>query len=293
MARPLWSGNLQISLVSFGVGLIPATNPAGEISFHQIDRKTGQRVRHQNVVNDEPIEASSIVKGYEVSKGQYIAIEPEEINELRIASRTTLEITQFVDLKEIPPAFFEKPYFVVPEPAEQTAAYAIVYQAMEQTGKAGLGEIAFAGREHLVAIAPAQGKDIHGLMAYTLRYTQELRKPSEYFPTITRAAADKKQLTMAVELIRQYSDDLELSAFKDDYEERLRELIDAKLKNKPLPIESSKPHRAKVINLADALRQSLNKAQKHGNASGSRAKTGTAKKGPLSVKSIRRSHRAA
>jgi DNA end-binding protein Ku len=293
MARPLWSGNLQISLVSFGVGLIPATNPAGEISFHQIDRKTGQRVRHQNVVNDDPIETSSIVKGYEISKGQYIAIEPEEINELRIASRTTLEIQQFVDLKDIPLAFFEKPYFVVPEPAEQTAAYAIVYQALEQTGKAGLGEIAFAGREHMVAIAAAPGKEAHGLMAYTLRYARELRNPSEYFPTISRAAADKKQLTMAVELIRQYSDDLDLSAYKDDYEEALRELIDAKLKNKPLPIESGKPHRAKVINLAEALRQSLSKTQKHGNQPGARARAGAVKKGPHSVKSVRRGHRAA
>ncbi len=293
MARPLWSGNLQISLVSFGVGLIPATNPTSEISFHQIDRKTGQRVRHQNVVNDDPIENSSVVKGYEVSKGQYIAIEPEEINELRIASRTTLDIQQFVDLKEIPLAFFEKPYFVVPEPAEQTAAYAVVYQALEQTGKAGVGEIAFAGREHLVVIAAAPGKDDHGLMAYTLRYAQELRNPSEYFPTISRTATDKKQLTMAVGLIHQYSGDLNLSAFRDDYEEALRELIDAKLKNKPLPIESGKPHRAKVINLADALRQSLNKAKKRGKESESRTRPDAVTKGPRSVKSIRRSHRAA
>lgn len=293
MARPLWSGNLQISLVSFGVGLIPATSPTGEISFHQIDRKTGQRVRHQNVVNENPVESSDIVKGYEVSKGQYIAIEPEEINELRIASRTTLEIQQFVDLKEIPLEFFEKPYFVVPEPAEQTAAYSIIYQALEQTGKAGLGEIAFSGREHLVVIAAAPGKDDHGLMAYTLRYAQELRSAAEYFPKISRTATDKKQLTMAVDLIRQYSEDLDLSAFKDDYEEALRELIDAKLKNKPLPIDSGKPRRGKVINLADALRQSLSKAKNQGNESAPRTRTSAMKKGPQSVKSVRRSHRAA
>jgi DNA end-binding protein Ku len=293
MARPLWSGNLQISLVSFGVGLVPATNPTGEISFHQIDRKTGQRVRHQNVVNDDPIEASNIVKGYEVSKGQYIAIEPEEINELRIASRTTLEIRQFVDLKEIPLALFERPYFVAPEPAEQTAAYAIICQALEQTGKAGLGEIAFAGREHLVVIAAARGKVDHGLMAYTLRYEQELRNASEYFPAISRTAADKKQLAMAVDLIHQYSDDLDLSAFRDDYEQALRELIDAKLKKKPLPIESGKPQRAKVINLADALRRSLGKAPKHGGELALRTRSRAEKKGPQPVKSVRRSHRAA
>jgi DNA end-binding protein Ku len=293
MARPTWSGNLQISLVSFGVGLVPATNPASEISFHQIDRKTGQRVHHQNVVNDDPIEASNIIKGYEVSKGQYIAIEPDEIAELRIASRTTLEIQQFVDLKDIPLEFFEKPYFVVPEPAEQMAAYTTICQAMEQTGKAGIGQIAFAGREHLVVVAPAPPNNHQSLMAYTLRYAQELRNAKEYFPAAPRVATDKKQLSMAVELIRQYSGDLDLSAFKDNYEAALRELIDAKLKNKPLPIDSGKQPRAKVINLADALRQSLSKNQKRANPAPARARTAAMKKGPQSVKPIRRSHRAA
>jgi DNA end-binding protein Ku len=293
MARPLWSGDLQISLVSFGVGLVPATSPASEISFHQIDRKTGQPIHHQNVVNDEPVEQSEIVKGYEIGKDKYIAIEPQEINELRIESRTTLEIQQFVDLRDIPLALFEKPYFVVPEPAEQTAAYVIVCQAMEQTGKAGLGEIAFSGREHLVAIAAAPGKPTRGLMAYILRYEQELRDPSEYLPPVTRGAADKKQLAMAVDLIHQYTGELDLSAYKDDYEEALRGLIDAKLKNKTLPLESGKPHRAKVINLADALRQSLGKTAKRGIASAAPARTSAAKKGPHAVKSARRSHRAA
>ena len=293
MARPLWSGNLQISLVSFGVGLVPATSPASEISFHQIDRQTGQRVHHQNVVNDEPVESSEIVKGYEVSKDKYIVIEPQEINELRIESRTTLEIQQFVDLRDIPPALFEKPYFVIPEPADQSAAYAIVCQAMEQTGKAGLGEIAFAGREHLVAIAAAPGKQTHGLMAYTLRYAQELRDSSEYFPSTSRAAADKKQLAMAVDLIYQYAGDLDLSAYKDDYEEALGDLIDAKLKKKPLPLEPGKPHRAKVINLADALRQSLSKAPKRSAGSASATRASGARKGPQAVKPAQRGRRTA
>lgn len=293
MARPLWSGNLQISLVSFGVGLVPATNPAGEIKFHQIDRQTGQRVHHQKIVNDDPVEQSEIVKGYEISKGKYIAIEPQEINELRIASRTNLEIQQFVDLADIPLSLFEKPYFVVPEPAEQTAAYDIVCLALEQTGKAGLGEVAFAGREHLVAIAAAPGKPTRGLMAYTLRYEQELRDPSEYLPSTPRGAADKKQLAMGVDLVHQYTGDLDLSAYKDDYEEALRNLIDAKLKKKPLPLESGKPQRAKVINLADALRQSLGKAPKRSGGLVSPARTSAARKGPHAVRSTRRSRRAA
>jgi len=300
MARPLWSGNLQISLVSFGVGLIPATSPASEISFHQIDRRTGKRVHHQNVVDDDPLERSEIVKGYEISKGKYIAIEPQEINELRIESRTTLEIQQFVEVSEIPLALFEKPYFMVPEPADQATAYNIVCRALEQTGKAGLGEIAFAGREHLVAITAATDKSAPGLMAYTLRYEQELRDPSEYLSSSPRAAADKKQLAMAVDLIDQYSGALDLSAYKDDYEEALRKLIDAKVKKKPLPIDAGKPHRAKVINLADALRESLKKTPKRGSQSQRKASATAkapartaAKKGPRAVKPSRRIHRVA
>jgi len=300
MARPLWSGNLQISLVSFGVGLIPATSPASEISFHQIDRRTGKRVHHQNVVDDDPLERSEIVKGYEISKGKYIAIEPQEINELRIESRTTLEIQQFVEVSKIPLALFEKPYFMVPEPADQATAYNIVCRALEQTGKAGLGEIAFAGREHLVAITAATDKSAPGLMAYTLRYEQELRDPSEYLSSSPRAAADKKQLAMAVDLIDQYSGALDLSAYKDDYEEALRKLIDAKVKKKPLPIDAGKPHRAKVINLADALRESLKKTPKRGSQSQRQASATAkapartaAKKGPRAVKPSRRIHRVA
>ena len=293
MARPLWSGNLQISLVLFGVGLIPATSPASEISFHQIDRRTGKRVRHQNVVGEDPVERSEVVKGYELSKGKYIAIEPKEISELRIESRTTIEVQQFVNTSEIPLALFERPYFLVPEPADQTAAYSIVCEALEQTGKAGLGEIAFAGREHLVAIMAGTEKSAHGLMAYTLRYERELRDPAEYLPTSARSATDKKQLAMAVDLIHQYSSKLDLSAYKDDYEQALRDLIDAKVKNKPLPLESGRPHKAKVINLADALRESLKKAPKRGGQSSTPTRATAGKKGPRSEKSLRRSHRAA
>src|ERR1700678_1135274 len=116
MARPFWSGQIQISLVSFGVDLFPATETKSAIRFHQLSRKTGQRVKHQKVSGEEgPVENSDIVKGYEVSKGQYVAIEPSEIENLRIPSRRTIEVTQFVDSNDLNPELFEKPYFVVPE----------------------------------------------------------------------------------------------------------------------------------------------------------------------------------
>ncbi len=154
VGRPFWSGQLKISLVSFGIQFYPAVNPQSGISFHQIDKATGQRVRHMNVVNsDEPVENAEIVKGYEYTKGKYIAIDPEEIKRLRIPAKREIAISQFVELGELPPAIFEKPYFVLPDPKQSQEAFAVIRKAMEQAHKAAIGEVAFAGREHLVAFA--------------------------------------------------------------------------------------------------------------------------------------------
>ena len=154
MPRPYWSGHLQISLVSFGIKLFPATEAKSEIRFHQLNRKSGERIKHQKVSSDEgPVENSDIVKGYEYRKGEYVMIEPDEIEHLRIPSKHTLEVTQFVDAEELDPEFFEKPYFVVPENDVQAEAFAVVRKALQATKKVGLGKIAFGGREHLIAIS--------------------------------------------------------------------------------------------------------------------------------------------
>lgn len=263
MARPYWSGQLKISLVSFGIHLFPATNSTSEIAFHQIDRRTGLRVRHQNVVDgDKPVEASEIVKGYEYTKGKYLVIEPDEIANLRIESRTTLELSQFVNLSDIPPALFEKPYFVTPKSEEQDEAFAVIREALGQTNKAGIGELAFGGREHLIAVAAPPDKASRQLIAYTLRYGEELRNPATFLPDIPNIGIGKKQLAMATELIKQYSAPLNLSLFKDDYEAALRKMIDAKQKNEPVLVEDAKPERAKVVNLMDALRKSIDESKK-------------------------------
>lgn len=258
MARPYWSGQMRISLVSFGVQLFPATSTTSDITFHQIDRKTGQRVHHQNVIDgDRPIDDEDIVKGYEYSKGKYLTVEPEEIANLRIESRTSLEVKKFVGLDEIPPALFEKPYFVVPEPGGSEEAFAVIREALRQMKKAGIGELVFGGREHLIAIAPPPDASFRGLIAYSLRYSEEMRATEGYLPKIDPVTIQKPQLTMATELIRQYSSPLNLEEFKDDYEAALHELIEAKQKNQPLPVDEEKPRGAKVINLMDALRRSV------------------------------------
>jgi len=296
VGRPFWSGQLKISLVSFGIQLFPAVNSQAGIGFHQIDRSTGQRVRHLNVVNEnQPVENAEIVKGYELSKGKYLTIEPDEIAKLRIETKRVIEVRQFVDIGALAPALFEKPYFVVPDPKQSPEAFAVMRKAMEQAGKAALGEVAFGGREHLVAIAVPPERPLRGLMAYTLRYAEELRQAEDYFSEIANVEVDKKQLAMAGDLIQAYSSPFELDAFEDDYQAALRALIEAKQKKMPLPLEEEAPQRPKAIGLMDALRESLHQARQPGERKRAAAGTtdGARKKGPVLVKGSRRKHKAA
>ena len=259
MARPYWSGQLQISLVSFGVQLIPATESKSEIRFHQIDRRTGERVRHQKVSSgdDEPVEKGDIVKGYEYSKGEYIQIEPDEIEQLRIASRKAIALEQFVHVDKVDPAFFEKPYFVLPENASQAEAFAVVREALEETKTLGLGKFAVGGRERLVGIGAPFDPKLRGMMAYLLHFTEELRSAKEYFADIREHKVDRDQLALAKELIKRNSAAFDPERFKDNYEAALHELVEAKLKHVPLPKERHEEPRGKVVNLMDALRQSV------------------------------------
>jgi DNA end-binding protein Ku len=259
MARPYWSGQIRISLVSFGVQMFPATEAKSEIHFHQLNRKTGERIRHQNVSSDEaePLDKEDIVKGYEYSKGEFVMIEPEDIENLRIPSRQTLDIAQFVKRDEVDPTFFEKPYFVAPENPSQGEAFAVVRKVLQATGKVGLGKIAFGGREHLVAIsAPEDDKQL-GMMAYTMRYAEELRDPDEYFGSIKRVAIDDDQFTLAKQLIQQKTALFAPDKFKDEYEAALRAMVEAKVKHLPMPKSAPAVKSAKVINLMDALRKSV------------------------------------
>jgi DNA end-binding protein Ku len=270
-ARPYWSGQVTISLVSFGVKLYVATEAKSEIRFHQIDRRSGERVRHQKVlasaVESAPEEAapqdavvgkSEIVKGYEYSKGHYVTIEPEELAHLRVPSKHTMEVGQFVNEDEIDPEFYEKPYFVVPENDAQTEAFLTVRKALQDTKKVAITKIAFAGREHVVALSPA-GTDEHGgMMAYTMRYAAELRKPEEYFKDVKHVSIDKESLDLAKELIKRRSGKFNPEKFVDGYEVAVKELVEAKLKHLPIPKEEAPAeHRAKVVNLMDALRKSV------------------------------------
>jgi DNA end-binding protein Ku len=268
MARPYWSGQISLSLVSFAVEIYPASISGRPIQFHQIDRATGERIHHQNVAADgeeedsgadgqHVVEKSDIVKGYEYEKGKYAIIEPDDLKRLRIPSKDTLEIAQFSPAGEVAPSLYERPYFVVPKKGPQATAFAVVRQAMIDTDMVGLGKIAFAGREHLVALAPPPDHKERGMMLYILRFAEELRDPAEYFGKISPVKTDAAQLDLAKQLIKTYKRPLELDKFTDEYEAAVRQLVEAKLANKPLPKERPAKDRGKVIDLMSALRQSL------------------------------------
>ena len=268
MARPYWSGQIQISLVSFGVKLFVATEAKGEIRFHQISRKTGERVRHQKVLASaleeapgeaaSPVEKDEIVKGYEYRKGEYVMIEPKEIEALRVPSKHTIAVTQFVGLDELTPEYMEKPYFVVPEDDVQAEAFAVVRKALQKTKKAALGKIAFGGREHVIAITADDDDKLGGMMAYTMRYQEEWRNPAEYFRDIKKVAVNTDSLELAETLIKKKAAKFDPAKFTDGYEAALKELVEAKVNHLALPKdEVAAPKRGNVVNLMDALRKSV------------------------------------
>jgi DNA end-binding protein Ku len=268
MARPYWSGQIQISLVSFGVSLYTATESKDKIAFHQISRSTGERVRHQKVLQSDVesqgdeaatvVQKDEIVKGYEYSKGQYVIIESSELENLRVPSKHTIEVSQFINLDELSPEYVEKPYFVVPENDAQTEAFAVVRQALLKTGKVAIGKVSFAGRENVVAVAPAGGPEGRGMMAYTLRFQNELRNQNDYFRDIKATQINEDSLELAETLIAKRATRFDLSKFVDGYEVAVKELVNAKINHLPVPKdEMPQVTSGKVINLMDALRKSI------------------------------------
>ena len=267
MARPYWTGRIQVSLVSFGVQLFVATESKSQISFHQISRSTGERVRHQKVlqsaVDADPETAGpavgkeEIVKGYEYRKGEYVIIEPSELEELKVPSKHTIDVSQFVTLDELSPEYIEKPYFVAPENDSQAEAFAVIRKALLESRKVAIGKVSFAGREHIVAIRPAGDEAHGGMIAYTLRYANELRNEQDYFRDLRNVEINAESLEMAETLIAKKSAKLDLSKFEDGYEVAVKQLVEAKVNNMPVPKDEIPQSTGKVINLMDALRKSL------------------------------------
>ena len=254
MARPYWKGHIRLSLVTFPVQLHTATASNARVQFHQLDRKSGQRIRYQKIVPDKgPVANDDIVKGYEIEPDHYVIVEPDELDKLRLESRHTIDLVQFVDTCEIDPLYYEKPYYVVPDGEMAQEAYRVVQRALQDSGKVALGEVVLGGRENLVAIQPSGP----GLLLETLRAAEEVKKAAGFFAEIEKGELDEDQLGLAMELIRRKAAPFDPKRFKDDYEAALRELIEAKVKHRQVraPADAAPP--GKVVDLMEALKRSL------------------------------------
>src|SRR5277367_450179 len=270
MARPTWAGSIQISLVSIAVKVFPATNPGRQIEFHQIDRKTHKRVHHQNVDEGGQVEKADIVKGFEYAKDKYIEIDPDELKSLRLETARVMQIKQFVKAGELPSELFDRPYFVAPKDDVQAKALNIMQKALSKTETLGIGEIAFSGREHLVAIGPPLDAKQRGLRLYVLRYAEELRDPKSVFAGTKDTKVEADELSLATQLINGSTSPFNPSAYRDDYQAAVKKLVESKRKGKPLPKAEPPPPKGKVVNIMDALRSSLAEGNKPSKTAGNK-----------------------
>ena len=255
-SRPYWRGQLRLSLVSLAVELYNAVESSSEISFRMIHRPTGKRVQYRKAVEDVgEVPAEEIVKGYEVARDQYVLLEPEEVGAVRLESKHTLDLAQFVDMAEIDPRYFERPYYLLP--ADQTAAegYVVIREALARGGKAGIGQLVVGGREHLVAVTPVG----RGLVMEILRYGPEVKPAEAFFDEVPEGDVDPEMVEIASQIVERKSATFDPYAFRDRYATALRELVQEKAKGRPIEAPAGPAPTAQVVDLMAALKRSLEK----------------------------------
>ena len=281
-ARPIWRGQIRLALVSIPVEIYPATKSGASIQFHQVHEPTGKRIKYEKVVPGVgPVNTDEIVKGYEVSKGHYVLLEPEEIEAVKLESRKTLDLVQFVDVNDIDAMYFDRPYFIVPADDLAEEAFIVLRDALRSAKKVGVGQLAMRGQEYVVAIKPCG----RGMLLETLRYADEVNKAQSYFREIGDEKPDADLLDMASMLIERKAGKFDPSEFHNRYVDALHELIKEKQKAKGEKViqdpdaDSPPPKGSNVVDLMAALKRSL------GNADESSANDNAgAKKKPAATK---------
>ena len=252
--RAYWKGYLKLSLVSCPIALFPATSEREKISFHQLNKNTGNRIKYRKVDadTDDEVESADIVKGYQVGKGDYLVLEPEELEAIALESKRVIEIDEFVPRKEIDELYLGNPYYLVPDGEVGQQAFAVIREAIRQEGMVGIGKVVFTSREHVIALE-ARGK---GMLGVTLRYPYEVRKEDEYFDDIPDEKVTKDMLDLAKHIVETKNAHFEPERFEDRYEEALKDLL--KKKQSGQKIEATREREpSKVISLMDALRRSV------------------------------------
>ncbi|MDL2340117.1 MAG: Ku protein [Pseudomonadota bacterium] len=258
-ARPTWRGIIKLALVSIPVEIYPATRAGRSIAFHQVHEPSGQRVRYEKVVPGiGPVDRDDILKGYEVDKGEYVLLDPEEIEKVKLESRKTLELSQFVDLSDIDPIYYDKPYFVVPADDLAEEAFVVLREALKRTKKVGIGQLAMRGQEYVVSLKPCG----RGMVLETLRYADEVHKASSYFRDIGDSKPEADLLEMAEALIEKKAGDFDAATFHNRYIEALQGLIAEKIKKKGKRVIQDRssdavPKGSNVVDLMAALKKSI------------------------------------
>jgi DNA end-binding protein Ku len=293
-ARAIWRGQIRLALVSIPIELFPATRSGAQIQFHQVHEPSGKRIKYEKVVPGiGPVDKDEIVKGYEVSKGHYVLLDPEEIESVKLESRKTLELVQFVDEDDIESTFFEKPYYVVPADDLAEEAYVVLRDALKAAKKVGVGQLAMRGQEYVVALKPSG----RGLLLETLRYADEVHKSSGFFRDIGDTKPDPDLLDMASMLIERKAGEFNPAEFHNRYVDALHRLIEEKQKKKGAKIiedpdaDAPPPKGSNVIDLMAALKKSLGdekKGKTEGKAKKPASKKSTAKKEPAKAPARKR-----
>jgi len=259
-ARPIWRGQIRLALVSIPVELYSATKSGASIAFHQVHEPSGKRIKYEKVVPGiGPVDRDEIVKGYEVSKGHYVLLDPEEIEAVKLESRKTLDLVQFVDSNDIDAMYYEKPYYVVPADDLAEEAFVVLRDALRSAKKVGVGQLAMRGQEYVVALKPCG----RGMLLETLRYADEVNKAQSYFREIEDQEPDADLLDMASMLIERKTGKFDPSEFHNRYVDALHKLIEEKQRKKGEkviqdPDADAPPARgSNVVDLMAALKRSL------------------------------------
>jgi DNA end-binding protein Ku len=254
MPRSSWKGYLKLSLVSCAVALYNATSTAERVSFTNLHRKTGNRLKQLMVDSDteEPVDRADRVKGYEVSKGQYVVVEDEDLEALKIESTKLIDIESFVPQAEVDQTYLDGSYYLAPDDRVAEEAFAVIRDAMARKNMVGIGRVVLSRRERMIMLQP-RGK---GILATTLRYPYEVRQDAEYFRGISEIELPKEMLEIAEVIIDRKSGHFEPEKFADRYEEAVVSLVRAKQAGKAFAVAET-PAPSRVVNIMDALKRSL------------------------------------
>ena len=252
--RAYWKGYLRLSLVSCPIALFPATSEREKVSFNQINRETGNRIRYRKVDAEtgEEVPSDQIIKGYEVAKGEYVEITDAELESIALESTKTIEIDEFVPRTEIDDLYAIRPYYIAPDGKVGQDAFVVIRNIIEQMKMVAIGRVVLTSREHVIAMEP-RGK---GIMGTLLRYPYEVRDEKEFFDDIPNVKLTKDMMDLARHIVETKTGHFKPDEFEDHYEHALKELIDKKAKGEKIEMPKEQPT-GKVINLMDALRRSV------------------------------------